>query len=164
DHDEVFETVVGGGERDVPGAEDVVFNGLENVGLHHGDVLVRGRVIEDGRAVLLQDFGQALLVLDAADLRVEGDVGKELAHFAIEVEQGGFGDLKTDDGTRVEARDLAAQFRADGARGAGDKDRVAGEFTGNSVVIEADRDAAEEVFDGYIADLSGETVPLDDFG
>ena len=60
DHDEVIDAVLGGGEGDVLGAEDVVFDGLEDVGLHHGDVLVGGGVIDDGRAVLPQDFGQAL--------------------------------------------------------------------------------------------------------
>ena len=34
----------GGGEGDVVGAEDVVFDGLEDGRLHHGDVLVGGGV------------------------------------------------------------------------------------------------------------------------
>ena len=48
DHDEVVDAVLGGGGGDVGGAEDIVLDGLEEAGLHHGDVFVGGGVVEDG--------------------------------------------------------------------------------------------------------------------
>ena len=153
DHDEVFDAVVGGGHGHVVGAEDVVFDGLEDVGLHHGDVLVGCGVIDDRRRVLAQDLVQARAVLDAPDLGVEGSLGKDCAHFAIDFEQGSFGDLEADDAGGVEAGDLAAQFGTDGAGGAGDQDDFAFERAADLVLFEADGVAAEEVFDGDVADL-----------
>ena len=164
DHDEVLDAVLGGGDGHVVGAEDVVLDGLEDVGLHHGDVLVGGGVIDDGGRVLAKDFVQAGAILDAADLGVEGDVGEGLAHFAVDFEQGGFGDFEADDAGGVEAGDLAAEFGADGAGGAGDQDDFAFERAADLVLFEADGVAAEEVFDGDVADLGGEAVAFDDFG
>src|ERR1017187_10887257 len=49
DHDEVGNTVLSGGESDIAGSDDVVLDGFEGMGFHHGDVLIGGGVVEDGR-------------------------------------------------------------------------------------------------------------------
>ena len=60
----------------------------------------------------------------------------------------------------MEACDLAAEFGADGAGGAGDEDDFACERAADLVFFEAYGVAAEEVFDGDVADLGGEAVGL----
>ena len=55
----------------------------------------------------------------------KGTPGKALAHFARRGRRGRFGDFEADDGGGVEAGDLAAEFGADGAGGAGDEDDLA---------------------------------------
>ena len=64
-------------------------------------------------------------VCAVADLGIKGDGRDGLAHFAVDFEQGGLGDVKSDDTGGVETCDLAAEFGADGAGGAGDEDGFA---------------------------------------
>jgi hypothetical protein len=116
------------------------------VGLHQGDVLVGGGVIDDRRRVLAQDFVQAGAILYAADLGIEGRLGECLAHFAVDFEQGGFGDFESYDPGGLEACDLAAEFGADRPGGAGDEDDFAGERGADLVFFEAYGVAAEEVY------------------
>ena len=52
----------------------------------------------------------------------------------------------------AEACDLAAKFGADGAGRAGDQNYFVAEFFADVGVFEKDLRAAEEIFDGYIAD------------
>jgi hypothetical protein len=57
-----------------------------------------------------------------------------------------------------DARDLAAQLRADRAAGAGDEHDLAGQVRADPVDLHHDRLAAEDVLDLHVADLADEVA------
>src|ERR1022692_2391154 len=144
--------------------ENVVFDRLEDVCFHQGDVLVGGGMIDHRWRVLAQDLVQAGAILYAPDLRVEGRFREGLAHFAVDFEQGGLGDFESNNSGGVEACNLPAEFGADGPGRAGDQYDFASEHAADLVLFQLHGVAAEQILNRHLADLSREAVPFDDFG
>ena len=81
---------------DVIGAQDVVLDCLKDMLFHHGNMFVRGSVVHDCGAMVMDHFVQAAAVLDASDLGVEGDMRERLAHLAVDFQERSFRDFKAD--------------------------------------------------------------------
>ena len=75
---------------------------------------------------------------------------------ALDLEQRPLGVVDEDQPRRPDARDLAAELRADRAAGAGDEHGVALEVRGDLVEVDLDLLAAEHVLDLDGTDLAGE--------
>ncbi len=110
-----------GRDGDVVGSEDIVFDGLKCMSFHQWNVLVSRGMIDHSRFIMPEDFVQAIAVLNASDFRVERNKGKGLTHFAIDLEEGRFRNLKSDNPGRVETRNLPAKFETDRSGRAGDE-------------------------------------------
>ena len=97
-------------------AERVVAHRLERVRLHHRHVLVRRRVEDDARAVLVEHLPQLDRVLHVGD---DGDRGAEAAladELALDLEQRRLGVVDEHELRRSEAGDLAAELRRRSSR------------------------------------------------
>jgi hypothetical protein len=164
DHDEVLDPVLCCGHSHVIGPEDVVLDRLENVRFHEGDMLVGSGMIDNLWPILTQDVVQAGAILNAPNLRMEGNLRESLAHFAIDFEQRGLGDFKSDNPGRVKACDLSAKFGTDGSRRAGNEDDFAFERATNLVFFKAYRGPSQEILDCHLADLTSEAAPLNYLG
>src|ERR1039457_7100771 len=163
DHDEVGDPVLRGGDGDIPGPDHVVLDGFEHVGLHQGDVLVGRGVVEDRRTIFFENLGQTLQVADIADLGIELEAGKALAHLAVDIEEGGFRAVVSDDGRGAEPGDLAAQLGTDGPGRAGDGYHFVFNLLADSGFIEMHGIAAEQVLHVDVADTRGEAAGFEDF-
>src|ERR1022692_2249938 len=144
-------------------SEDVVLDCLEDVHLHHWDMLVGCGMIDDRWRILAQNLVQAVAILYAPDLGVEGDLGERLAHFTIDFEEGRFGDFESDDPCGVEACNLSAEFGADGAGRTGDQYDLAFEPAADLFLFQLHGIAAQEIFAGDVADLGGKGRTFNDF-
>src|ERR1019366_3293859 len=118
------------------------------------------RMIDHRGSVSAQDVVQASAILDASDLRMEGNLRERLVHFAINFEQRGLGDFESDDLGGVKARDLRAKFGADGSCHAGDKKDFPFERASDLAFFEAYRGPAKEILDCHLADLASEAALL----
>ena len=88
DEDEVLDVGRHGGVGDVTGANDVVGDGLDDVVLHEGDVLVGGGVEDGVGAEVGEDVEDALPVADVRDDGDEGDVAEVAAELLEDLEDG----------------------------------------------------------------------------
>src|ERR1700722_19312667 len=94
----------------VVASKNVVFDGLKYVSLHQRNVLVSRGMVNHRRFVVLKDFVQAIAILNASDLRIEGNKRKGLTHFAFNFKQRGLCDFKSNDSSRLKTGDLPAKF------------------------------------------------------
>ena len=101
--------------------ERVVAHRLDRVALHQPDVLVGGGVEDDGGAVLGEDLAHPLLPLAVRQHRDGVQRVAVLDQLALDLEQVVLGVVEQDQAARPDARDLAAELRADRAAGAGDE-------------------------------------------
>src|SRR4051812_32187321 len=117
-----------GDARHEPGRERVVAHGLDRVELHERDVLVRGRVEDDRRAVLREDLPHALALLAVGEHRREHG-GMDVAvvlELALDAEQVLLGVVDEHEPSRRHARDLAAELGADRPARTGDEHDLVG--------------------------------------
>jgi len=152
------------GHSHVIGPEDVVLDRLENVRFHEGDMLVGSGMIDNLWPILTQDVVQAGAILNAPNLRIEADLRERLAHFAINFEQRGLGDFKSDNPGGVKASDLPAELGADGSCCAGDEYDFAFERATNLVFFKVYRGPTQQILDCHLADLASEAALLNDLG
>ena len=139
-------------------ADRVVAHRLDRVGLHQADVLVRGRVEDDRRAVLGEHLAHALLLLAVGEHRGEHrrrHVALVL-ELALDREEVVLGVIEQHDPVGLDARDLAAQLRADRAAGAGHEHRLARQVGADALELHVHGLAAEHVLDAHLAHLPGE--------
>ena len=137
-----------GGVGDVAGAERVGEQALAGVGLDDGDVLESGGVEDEVRADGVQQGAQAVGVADVGDVGAAGKRRVGLGDLEVDLPEGVFAVVQQDELRGGEGRDLAAEFGADGAAGAGNEDAAAGDELGDGVAVERDLGAVEQVLDG----------------
>jgi len=122
DHDKVFDAVLGRGEGYLPGTEDIVLDGCEDVPLHHGNMLIGGGVIYDRRLKLLHYAPDVIGVRDIADFRMKDEVREGFAQLSVYLKERRLRLIEADQSKRAERCNLAADLRANRAGGAGDHD------------------------------------------
>src|SRR5438445_679559 len=102
--------------------------------------------VEDDVGTFFFEYGvNSGLIADVGQAGADVSADPALAELAIDLEKGVFGALEQDQTARTEFHGLAADFRADGAAGAGDEDGFAGEEALQFGRVEADGFAAEEI-------------------
>ena len=131
----------------------VVAHGLDGVLLHQPDVLVGGRVEDDGRAVLAEHLPHALLLLAVGEHRDGVERVPVLDQLARDLEQVVLGVVEQHEPARAHARDLAAELGADRAAGARDHHAAAGQVAARRLDLHPHGLAAEHVLDAHLADL-----------
>ena len=142
--------------RDQPRRERVVADRLDGVELHHPDVLVGGGVEDDRGPVLGEHLAHPLLLAAVGEHgHGERDVAL-LLELARDLEQVVLGVVDEHELLRADARDLAAELRADRSAGAGHEHDLAGEVGADALEIHPHRLAAEHVLDADLAQLAGD--------
>ncbi len=145
DQDEPLDTVGGGGQRGLVGAEDVVLDGFLRIVLHQGHVLVGGGVEDDVGVVAREGGGQLLLVADAPDDHREGDLRVASLHLEVEGVGVVLVDVVDQEPLRGEAGGLAHDLGPYGPRTARDKHRAALQVRLRGLRVHVDGGSAEEV-------------------
>src|SRR5450755_883976 len=153
DHDKVFRVAATGCQGDVQSPEDIVLDRFKQVRLHHRHVLVSRRVIHRRWMVTVEDFGQALRVLDASKFRAEPNQRKGTRHLLVQMKERRLGYFKADDRCGPEASNLTAKLGADGSGRSGDQNGAAFQFGANPLLFQTDREAAQQVLHFYVAYL-----------
>jgi hypothetical protein len=121
-------------------------------------------MIDHRRLVLPQDIEQASAILDASNLRMEGNLRESPAYFPIDFKQGRFGDFESDNPGGVKACDLSTKFGTDGSRRTSDKNDFPFERASDLAFFEAHRGPTQEILDCHLADLASQAAPLNDLG
>ena len=152
DVDEIFRAGVERGVDDVLRAEDVVGDRFDDVVFHERHVFVCGGVEDCARVVLREDCAEAAGVADVGDDGGEFQADELISQFAADFEYLVFAVIENDELRRLEGRDLAAEFAANGATGAGDEDDATLDDGAHCREVGGDRVAAEKVFDFYAAE------------
>ena len=134
-----------GGAHQVPGAQNVIADRLQDVRFHHGHMLVGRRVEDRFHAVPQHDLGEPVGLADIAERGHQLQFRVFLAQLVFDAEEVALGLVESDQAGRLEARHLAAELRADGARGAGDQHRTAGDRGLHLGLVQAYLLAAEQI-------------------
>jgi hypothetical protein len=87
---------------------------------------------------------------------VESKRGEAFGQLSFNVEERRLGLIEADDGLRGESRDLAAELRADGPRGARNHHDFALNALANGVLVDTGRLPAQQILNGPIANLSAQ--------
>src|SRR6266702_1266184 len=103
---------------DIPSAEDIGLYGSKYVLFHQWHMFVCGGVVQNGRTITLHDAIKRLWGIDCADLSMKSEVGKELRHLPVKIEERGFCLVETDESAGTKSRHLSADFGAYRTRGA----------------------------------------------
>ena len=155
DEDEALTAVDHGGVSRLVGADGVVLDRLARAVLHEGDVLVRGGVIDDLGAVVLEDLPDAAAVADGSDQGLQRQVRILLTQLVLDVVGVVLVDIEDDQAGRAVSCDLAAEFAADRTAAARDEDGLAVDEVEDFVHVGADGFPAEEVLHGDLLHLAG---------
>ena len=154
DQDEALHAGVGRGTGGLEGTHDVVLDRFVRAHLHERYVLVRRRMEDHVRLILLHHAADTVRVPAGADqghevqLRV---LHEELLLDAVRVV---LVDVEDDELLRLVARDLAAELRADRSATAGDEDGLPLDHAEDFFVVDLDRFPTEEVEDVDVAELA----------
>ena len=125
DHHEGAHAVAIGGVHHVVEPDHVVGDGFDHIVLHHRHVLVSGRVVDGGDAVLPDDFFHAVVVANVADHRANLYGRRHPEQFHLDLEQIAFRLVQRDEILRFKTNELPAQLGSDGSAGAGNQYRRA---------------------------------------
>ena len=156
DQHEALRAELDGDVGDRAGDERVVPDRLERVRLHERDVFVRGRVEDDGGAVLLEDLANLRRVARVREHRRSRMEVALVDELALDLEEAGLAVVDENESSRAHAGDLAAELRADRAAGAGHEHDLVREVARDRVEVDLHRLAPEEVLHLDRADLPGE--------
>src|SRR5437660_8895629 len=110
-------------------------------------MVVGGTMKHHVGAFFFENRVDSFLVADVGQARADIRADPALAELAINLEECVFGALEQDQTARTEFHGLAADFRADGASGAGDEDGFTGEEALEFGCVETNGLAAEELED-----------------
>ena len=152
DEDEIADAEFRGQVGQALRAADVVLDRLADIGLHQRDVLVGGGVEDDLRLVFLEELPHSRLVGDAGDAGVERRGGVGGQELPLDLEDAVLAAADEHEFAGIEPHDLAADFRADAAAGAGDHDPPPFQELADHLCVQLDRGAAEQVADVDVAD------------
>ncbi len=142
------------GLDDVAGAEDVVAHPFANLRLDDRYVLVGGGMEDQARPVFDKRVLQRHAVTDVAEHCVQRQVREALAQFALDEVELELAALVDDQRGDPQARDLAAQFRADRATAARDEHRLPQQLALDAGPVELYGAASEQVVDRDLAHLA----------
>ncbi len=92
------------------------------MGLHHGHMLVRGRVVNRFHSVPAQHFSQTVRIADIAQCRDQLEVRILFPKLVLDPKEIAFRLIECNQTSRAEAGHLTAQLRTNGTRGASDQD------------------------------------------
>ncbi len=138
------------GER--PRTQGVVLDRLPGIPLHHGHVLVRRGVKDDGWFVQSEQLKQAISLADISDARFETLAGEGVPQVTVYLEEGIFRALEQNHEPRAEAADLPTDFRTDAPTSAGNHDHAVSEFLGDREIVQNHCVSPQKIFDRYISD------------
>jgi hypothetical protein len=113
-----------------------------------------GGVEDDGGPVLHEDGADAGLVEDIGDQGLDDVAVAELDELLLDLEKLDLGLIEEQKAGGLEGGDLAAEFAADTAAGAGDHDDSVFQDAGNLVHPQVHGVASEEVLDAHVAQLA----------
>jgi hypothetical protein len=143
-------------------AQDVVQNRLAGVAFLHGHVLVGRGVEDDLGPEARQDPVQRLAVADVRQEALRRQCLEPESEFLLDLEQVELAEIEKPHDLGLEPADLAHEFRADGAAGAGYKDPLTAEKAADHLWIEMDFLAAHEILQPHLADGIDGDAPLDE--
>ena len=137
-------------------AEDVVENRLFAAELHQGNVLVGGGVDHDIRLVLAHDPPEGFLVPDGTHFQHDR-IGDQFTVFLLQFEEKVvhvvFADVVEHQFLRSKGKNLAAEFRADGASASGNENRFSGhiglDFRHVQMLLGAAQQVGDVQFPGF---------------
>ena len=152
-HHELLHAVFVGQFGQLPGAQDVVLDGLAGVVLHHGNVLMRGRMKHDRRTMAFEYLCHAERIANVRDDGNDVRFGAQCLELLLDGEQAVFGPLDQQHGLGAKFEYLPADLRTDAAAGARDHDRSSGHQRADGVVVELHAFAPQQVVDVDVADL-----------
>ena len=152
-HDELLDAVFDGHIGNDLGAVDVVHDGLGRIVLHHGDVLVCGRMEYVIRKEVPENEIHPGAAADAGDDNLARNVREVLRHHEANVVLGRFSLVDEHHLGRLELRHLPHYLHADGACRSGDEHFLAGEETFDGFHVHLDLGARQKVFHAYFPEL-----------
>src|SRR5215471_1213617 len=119
-------------------------------------------MIDDGWAIAPKNLIQASAILNATNLGPEVQSWIRFSKLLIDFKQGRLGNLVADNCARTKTSDLSAEFRPDGAGRTGNHHHLIPEFLSKCTLIEPHGSAAEQIFQGNIANFRSYRMTLDD--
>ena len=140
-------------------ADEVVFDGLAGLAFHHGHVLVRGGVKQDGRTVLPQDGLHLRLIQNVGDQRNNRPPETEADQFLLDGEQLHLGLFHQQQPLRAKGGNLPAQLAADAAARARDHDPPVHQDFPDVLGFNFHGLASEEVLNFHRPDLGDFQLP-----
>jgi hypothetical protein len=108
-----------------------------------------------------KDIVEASAILDASNLGVKRNLWERGTHFLFDFEQRRLGDIEANDPGRVKARNLAAKFRADRSRRAGNEDDSAFECAADLIFFEAYWCSAQKILYRHFPNLANQATIFD---
>ena len=160
DHHEFLSAVSHGKVGDDAGAVDIVPDALRGIVLHHGDMLVGGCVEDVFRTVVAEDLLHAVSVGYVAHDGAAFYFTPVLRHHQAYVVEGGLSLVYEDQLGRLVGCHLTDHLRSDASRGAGDHDALAAQHLPDSVHVNLDLVAWQEILDVHLLELGIAQVAL----
>src|SRR5688572_67646 len=149
---------------DVPGSRNVVRHGLENVVLHQGHMLVRGRVEDRMRTVLLENVEDPRPVTHIRDHRNDLHIGEAQRELLEDVEDRILAVAEEDEARGSEAGQLPAKLRSDRSTRPGNQYRLTRRQLGHRRQIGLDGVATKQILNLDFAKPGRVTLAGDDLG
>ena len=162
DQDEPLCAELVGRLRNVIRPEHVVFDRLERRRLHQRHMLVRCRVADQIRAVLVKDVHHPLPVAHGADQHDQIQLRMRALQLHLDIVCIVFINIKDNELLGVLRRCLAAELTADAAAAAGDEHDLALDIPGDLVQIDLHRVAAQKIFNVDLPDLLDVNLAIGD--
>ena len=154
-HHELLHPMLAGNLGHVDGALHVGDDGLAGVLLHERNVLVGSGMEDDGGLVLGYDIGAAGAVADIGHHGGEGHLRVFLLNLQADEVHGSLGAIKQYHSGGGELAALAHYLAADAAGGAGHEDDAAGDFGADSLLLDDDFGALEQILNLNGGDVEG---------
>ena len=129
------------------GADGVVLDGLVGAVLHKGDVFMGCGVIDDLRAVFLEDLEHPSAVADRTDEGHQVQLGMRFFQLILDVIGVVLVDIENDELFGVVIGDLPTELRADGTAAARDQDDLAADEVKDLLHLRLDGLAPQQVLD-----------------
>ena len=162
DQDEALHAGVGCGTGGLEGAHDVVLDRFVRAHLHERYVLMRRRMEDHVRLILLHHAADAVRVPAGADERHEVQLRVLHDKFLLDTVSIVLVNVEDDELLRLVACDLTAELGADRSATAGDEDRLPLNHAEDFFVVDLDRFTTEQVEDVDVAELADADFAVDE--
>src|SRR5215831_858703 len=158
DHQQAPHVVLKRYIHQVPGTQDVIAHCFAEMRFHHGHMFVRGRMEDTVYVVPVKHFRQTKTVADIAQGRHQFQLRIFFAKLVFDAEELALRLVECHQTGRLIARNLTAQLRADGARGARDENGSSGDARADWRVVQPDGLAAQQIVYRQVAHLCGQKL------